>query len=631
MRTARFYGVPVRRARATFLDEIFPRHIFIPLFIIFAAACLVLAGCTDEDVVAPDDDDDDGPANPVCPEELPSVEITVPSTGDGDFYPRRITFTFAGAPGDMIARTRHLMTEIPLPESGIDTLNAHPELFEDLWTDWEAISPEGRSVTFGSDIPLDERRKYMFAVQAMDSCGKVTEAFSRDLNARQFLVVTSNPILSVFGKNLGAASFIGSDMRPAPIHVPPLAGLWFVWEGTNSYSWFGPVEYRCGWDIQNLGDDDEWYGWSDRVRTYWEKRFSSGVHVFYIEARDEAGNITRARIEIEVIPFPMGRDLLLIDDFLLDPNVSPNRILPSESEHDAFWESICSRAPGFDAVRDICPADELYRGPSYADSPLPLDVLADYSHVIWTSDNLEENAWNRTIRFSPEPVPSPLFRPNTLALYMDAGGNVLTCGRGDRNSSLLGATFSPQTRPPASILDDLGGGPAGNRAGRYSMAYSEYRVSVVDKVSAYFTDDMPAGVVRSLDRDAMMFAMKTSCGYGLPDTLRLSEYVTVPGMFWDPYVRGFYMVEAYDPQYYMEYRGIYYSQECFIPMYRMRSRNSLSPLNGAAVALELPGDWCDDFGSNLGESFHFGFPLWYFDHGQVEQIADYVFEQWEIR
>ena len=31
------------------------------------------------------------------------------------------------------------------------------------------------------------------------------------------------------------------------------------------------------------------------------------------------------------------------------------------------------------------------------------------------------------------------------------------------------------------------------------------------------------------------------------------------------------------------------------------------------------------------ESYHFGFPLWFFEHEKVEQIADEIFRSWEIR
>ncbi|MCK4549775.1 MAG: hypothetical protein KAU49_06385, partial [Candidatus Krumholzibacteria bacterium] len=54
----RFSGIPGRRARAAVLDVFSSRFIFIPLFILFAAACLVITGCTDEEVAAPQERDD---------------------------------------------------------------------------------------------------------------------------------------------------------------------------------------------------------------------------------------------------------------------------------------------------------------------------------------------------------------------------------------------------------------------------------------------------------------------------------------------------------------------------------------------------------------------------------------------
>jgi hypothetical protein len=74
-------------------------------------------------------------------------------------------------------------------------------------------------------------------------------------------------------------------------------------------------------------------------------------------------------------------------------------------------------------------------------------------------------------------------------------------------------------------------------------------------------------------------------------------------------------------------------QPCFHPMFRMRTKNSLSALDNAAVALVLtkyenvvPGAP----GAVAAKSFHFGFPPWYFNRTQVNQIMNAIFSEWRI-
>ena len=124
----------------------------------------------------------------------------------------------------------------------------------------------------------------------------------------------------------------------------------------------------------------------------------------------------------------------------------------------------------------------------------------------------------------------------------------------------------------------------------------------------------------------------------LPEELRLWDVVTQPGAFWDPnYLNGpggFTYVEIYDPEYWMEITSVQ-NQECFTPMYRMRSVNLLSPVNNTTVALWLTKyeDVVPDVASGVAapaRSVHFGFPLWFFDRTQVDQIVDVVFDEWQI-
>ena len=167
------------------------------------------------------------------------------------------------------------------------------------------------------------------------------------------------------------------------------------------------------------------------------------------------------------------------------------------------------------------------------------------------------------------------------------------------------------------------------------MVWDDYYVTVVDKVVGVFKtgEDYPDdGSTRLLAYDALRMIVEADPGNhpDLPDTLTLWDEVTKPGMFFDPIVRGFYYVEVYDPEYYMDFLG-QRSRDCFTPLYLMRARSTRSPIDFAAVALVATRPYCEDWGRITSESYHFGVPLWFFDHDKVEQIADYIFEQWEIR
>ena len=169
--------------------------------------------------------------------------------------------------------------------------------------------------------------------------------------------------------------------------------------------------------------------------------------------------------------------------------------------------------------------------------------------------------------------------------------------------------------------------------------HRDYCISVLDKIIGTFRTggEMPA---RRLDQDALRNCVidaedSITMQYpGLPLDLTLSDNVTQPGMFFDPMVRGFYYVEAYDPAYWIETSGIR-QQSCFHPMYRMRARSTRSPLDNSTIAV-----WIDKYSDVVPEganppavaarSVHFGLPLWFFRHTAVDSISNVVFEEWGL-
>lgn len=618
----RFPGRPCRLRAAAAVTSPAAEPLHLALLCILAL-CLALAGCQTDEIVEPPGGDD-GPDGPVCGARV-AAEIVLPAVEDGLLYPPRLRFEWRRYGDEPIAYSRHLLVELEPGENGIELLNEDPARFEESWTEWERWLSPGGSFLAGEEERLRDDSYYLFAVQTMDGCGRVTETFSGDRNARWFRVRTICPQLTVTQSLLGGYVFYGTLMRPPAAQVPPGVPYGFRWSAEPTYSWFGPSEYRWGWDVQNLEDPDEWAcDWRTWATGSWPKTFVSGVHVFYVEARDEAGTVTRARVEIEVIPFPMDRPLLWIDDWQLGEQPDPLGIYPTETQHDEFWTGLCSLVPGFDPQGDVLEAALQYN------FPIPLSALSRYRNVIWTYSNTHYNSWEPTIRFIPETCfGCPWPRQNSLRLFLAAGGNALTCGAG-MNGTGLAATFEELPLFPVDVVREIA--PYREDGGLWTMAHDDYYVTVIDQVVAPFRTDLPAGVVRAIERDGMRYAQEaTGIGGDLPPLLELRDEVTAPGMWWDPAERGFNLVEAYDPAYYMEWKTLS-SHRCFTPMYLMRTRSTLSPLDYAPVAIWTLDQECENprFGPYRPHSAHFGLPLWYIKPEQSGAIVRHLFERWGI-
>lgn len=335
----------------------------------------------------------------------------------------------------------------------------------------------------------------------------------------------------------------------------------------------------------------------------------------------------------------MERNLLWVDDF---PSIDPQPPLyetPGESNHDAFWLDICSRAEGFDPGQDVY---DCYYG--HAIQPPSIQEIGRYKNIIWTYSS-SNDAWRKVVEFTPESLvgQAPIPTLNYLPLFLARGGHLWSLGRSERAGGLA-AIFRPSIMPlmPALFKTEMSPNPE-DTSGVFCMAYKDYCVTAIDKIMGNFKTgpgEVPPNFIRTLDRDAMRFAYKDDTDFitgqysALPGQLDLWEEVTKPGRFFDPQIRGFYYVEVYDPYYYMEF-NLLISQACFHPIYRMRSRNSLSFINDQTVAIWITRyeDIIPYVQSGVAvpaRSVHFGFPLWFFDRDQVDTIVGVVFDEWGI-
>ena len=527
-------------------------------------------------------------------------------------------------------------------------LNENPERYEDQWSEWilyQAPDGSGTMTIVGNDEELEINKSYYFVVQAADRCAQVTETFTRNVNFRQFIVSGAmGPILQVTESYLGFYKFLGEFATSNPslieVDVPSGTSINFSWIGDASAYGSEIACYRYGWDITDLNNPDQWEtSCEPGLLSAPERQFFSGVHTFFVEARDEFGIKVMGGIQINIVPFPMERNLLLVDDFYSTDFTQVLYSIPTETEHDNFWLDICSRADGF------VPSLDVFDTRSSAYRPPDLYKIGQYKNIIWTyGANDDYRAWDNVVRFIPESNVAFGTTPfvNYLSLFLAKGGHLWTSGSGDRAGGLAAVLPPYAMEFPINLKCEMAGTRDdcnGDQSGVHSMAYRDHCVTVLDKVTGPFRTDyiMPD---RNIDFDAMYLAYKDETfGYnipypGLPDELRLWSEVTAPGRYFDSMVRGFTYVELYDPSYWLNLTAVQ-SQECFAPMYRIKTRNSLSVVDNTTVALWLTKyeQVVPDVASGIAvpaRSVHFGFPLWFFDRTQVNQIADVIFDEWQI-
>ncbi|UCF05281.1 MAG: hypothetical protein JSV33_15420 [bacterium] len=523
----------------------------------------------------------------------------------------------------------------------IDELNQYPEKFENRWSPWiwyNEPNDSGKQTILGDDEVFRLNRIYFFAIQAKDEAGAVTSVFDYRFNVFPFMPLShSGPRLRIYSTYFGRFEFIGTNYSPAKVKIMPGFPLKFVWEGDASYYGGYIATYRYGWDVEDLSLPEDWdvYASPDHTGTP-EKKFYMGVHTLYIEAIDNFGTKTLAQIEVSIFPLAMDRTLLWVDDFPSGEFPQKDYAMPTEKAHDEFWLDICSRADGFEPDRDVFDCEFSAFSPD-------VEYIFRYKNIIWTfMDELRVIVWDDVVRFTQESIVGTDLdiTYNYLLTYMKAGGHLWTLGLSHRAGGLAAVVPTGVKQFPLNLRCELRGTTTGcpDTLGTQCMAYRDYCVSILDKANAVIRRDQYLPY-RDVLRDAMSYGTLdasdpiTASHPDLPERLELWSKITESGRYFDPAERGFHYIEVYNPEYWMAHT---YSttQSCFHPIYRIRARNTNSPLNNTVVAFwttkhahvvaEAPG-------TIAAPSVHFGLPLWFFNRAQVNAIADAIFEEWQIR
>jgi hypothetical protein len=506
----------------------------------------------------------------------------------------------------------------------------------------------------------------LFAVQAMDEAGAVTPVFDLDHNLRRILVGTDGwPILSVYNRYIGTTRTTVLQTPPVIIDLPAGLGIVFEWSGNAEHYGGIIVGYRYAWDILDLNDDDQWGPWTPFVgeKAQSEPRsFYYGTHTFHVEIIDNSGFKARYEAKINIVPFSMERDLLLVDDWAWEGDdcfADNSGVVPCDAEHDQFWLDMLETAAGFNPLVDVVDIGD------NGQNTLPIPLLGRYKNVIWnaTGDASGRSAayLDELITFiNPEtPAPTGKITPNLVAVYMAVGGHVLLCGNQIMTLVIDAPPWGFSVQYPIIFRYELGGDQDGiyggqdvgvRGIGEDSFAYGECCLNVLDQSFLQNPNQIrgaggrdprcPVTHLRDHDRigDGMRSALPidVTTGGGFPQ-LDLRPEVSGPRKFFE--TAGL-IVDIYNPEYFTDLTpcGVLAETQpprsCFEPIYGNGCSNTASLIYDAPVAF-----WTSQFvdrvpdvaGGVAARSAVWGFHPVYFNPDQVsEALAVILHDEWQL-
>lgn len=541
-------------------------------------------------------------------------------------------------------------------------IRSNPDAAE--WSEWRAYA----GGTSWTPTPL-EWGGYVLAVQVRDEAGAVNPVYSLSRNMRRVLIREegNGPLLSVNNRYTGTIVTSGLNTPPVIAGIPGGLAMSFRWSA-DARAYGGIVTgHRYGWDITDLNVDDEWdvpfTPFVGSVAQSPPRRFFFGIHTFYLEVIDNSGFKTRVIVRLNVVPATMNRRLLVVDDWAEGPSagfVPTKGALPSDAEHDAFWEAMADGVSGFVPSADVI---DLSR------EPLPLPTLLDYQNVIWSAagspSGRSASVLGDLIRFrNPKRIfASGKVSANLVAMFMGAGGHVLLAGQ-----HVMALTIDPQDFIAHAPLYPLifryelagdqedgiyGGQDVGVRGiGEDSFAYAECCLNVLDiaylqnpnqirlPTNQFGPASCPVDDLRDHDgrtdglRTALPLDAKT--GGGFPNLTLRAQVASDPTRFYHETKLGL-DCDIYNPLYFAEMTPCGIQAElqpprgCIEPIYGNGCLNQASNIYGAAVAF-----WTSQFaavipdaGGVAARSAVWGFHPVYFNPAEVKQALEIIlFDEW---
>ncbi len=529
------------------------------------------------------------------------------------------------------------------------------------WHPWQYYKAPDDTGKFWMTPPLD-LGPYMFAVQVKDEAGAVSPVFDEERNVRRIVVSkrSRGPLLTVRNQYIGALLSQLATTTFTIVDLPAGVPVWFEWEATAD-SYGGIVAgYRYGWDIVDLSKDDQWaIDWTPFVRTTAQSSPEEGIyyygtHTFHVEVIDNSGFISRVGIKINFVPFTMERNLLLIDDYYEDPNLSgwarTNGALPSDAEHDAFWLNALKFLDDFDPTEGSGDVISVAHN-----RPLLISKLARYKSIIWDAyagyslHDAKQPFLHDVIGFiSEDPDFSSIgkVQPNLIALFMAAGGHVLICGDQPMTASFHNQ-YQAGLRFPFILQYEFLGDQDGdydlqldNPVGDQAFPFRDMCIDVLDIAYTSYSalrrpggDENGCGVthVRGVrpKEDGLREALPVDPRFSL---LTLRPEAGDDYKFYGPQTRGL-NDELYNPPYFSCGLVNIGPRPCIETIYEHGCLDTFSPLYGAPAAIwtSVYADIVPEAGGIAARSSVWGFEPAYFDTTQVREALEVIlFNEWQL-
>jgi hypothetical protein len=522
------------------------------------------------------------------------------------------------------------------------------------WSEWQDYwTPSGT----GYSLTLDslDFGGYLFAVQARDEAGAVTPVFDERRNVRRLMISRryAGPKIKLCSDVLNTC-WESTSLRWGSVDLPANTPLTFTLEldddrpGSPAGSTF---EYCYGWDIGVDPYDPtcaEWIKYPGRPVPVPVQSWHFGSHTFYVVARNDMGYTSYMGIKINVIPFTMERDLLVVDDFREDPTAcgieNTNGAVPCDDEHDAFWEDVLQNVDGFEPAIDLIEVNRF--------DPLIIDKLAQYKNVIWNvrggynlQDGLMPLLYN-LIKFTPSDPDKPTLgpaNPNLLVPFLAAGGHVLICGK----QPMTMAIDNNKPRDPKFPfifkyeLDGNQDGRCGEPVGEHSFAFRDMCLDVLDIAYTNYNSLRTSGSngcgathIRGVRPREDGLREATPIDMSFP-ALTLRPEVAGPGKHFAPESRGLNN-EIYNPMYFTCCGGDLGPRTCFEPIYGHGCLDTSSPLYESPVAVwtNSYADVVPDVQSGVAvaaRSAVWGFEPFFFEPNAVRSALEVIlFDEWQL-
>ncbi len=625
----------------------------------------------------------------------PTVSVTLPTTTgfDAAAVPPISTFQWRGE--DFVSNSlekqdpdsvRHILVSTANFSRSWDLtleyIRNHPNAPE--WSKWKYYRAQGDSGKFWTTpaLPLGD---YLFAVQVKDEAGAISPVFDENRNVKRINVSkrTTGPLLSVYNSFLGTLNTASPNTDPVIIDLPAGVPMCFRFSA-NAKSYGGVASgYRYGWDIQDLTDPTQWeidYTPFTRECTLGAstlpcaetpcRAWQFDTHTIYIEVIDNSGYTSRIAVTVNVVPFTMSRSVLLIDDW---KEKSPgwdasNGGLPSDEQHDEFWNQMLSDVEGFDPTLDI------YEVASGID--LPLTSLSDYKSVVWVAtaayNGKTDSYINNVVKFiDPFAVVSTGGKttPNLLALFMSAGGHALLVGQEIMTATINRDRFALRPVFPLIFRYELGGDQDSQEpifehadvgvygVGEDSFAYRECCLNVLDiayvasSASTRRTQNVcPTNRIRPAPQSGTNDGLRTAKAFNLepkynfPD-LHLRDEASSPGRVFAPENNG-YNCDIYNPAYFADrpvgggrpgtcniYAELNPVRPCIKPIYGNGCLDEASQIFNAPVAFwtTVFETRVPDAGGTAARSAVFGFHPVYFRPAEFKLAMNIIlFDEWKL-